>query len=80
MPANIFRAVRQSACFSRVFEQSDKWGKRICFNGAEFDAMAVLIWPGNSNIYHKTLSSPHFERLVTDRPLVCPKLCILRVN
>lgn len=57
----ICSAVRQAACFTGVSEQNGEWGKRICFNGAEFDTMAVLSWTENSNMYYKTPSSPNFE-------------------
>jgi hypothetical protein len=39
----ICSVVRQAACFTGGSEQSGEWGKRICFNGEEFEAMAVLI-------------------------------------
>jgi hypothetical protein len=38
----ICSAVRQAACFTGGSEQSGESGKRICFNGEEFEAMAVL--------------------------------------
>lgn len=72
--------VRLASCFTGVSEQSGEWGKRICFNSAEFDAMALLSWRENSNIYYKMPSRRNFECFIAGRPMLCPELCILQVN
>jgi hypothetical protein len=76
----ICSAVRQATCFTGGSEQSGELGNKICFNGEEFEAMAVISWTENSNVYYKTPSSPNFECFIAGRPLLCLQLCILRVN
>jgi len=73
-------AVRQAACFTGLSAQSGAWGNRIRFNGAEFDALAVLSWTENSIVNYRTPSNPNFKCFIAGRPLLCPQLCILQVN